>query len=76
MVILNKDELYFDLLNDVKDYVGNVLSEYHSKMPNEFYDNIVADVIECSDYDNGCYSTADIHLAFERVIAKSFGVEI
>lgn len=71
-----KDELYARLTNDVKDYVSGIIDEYHSAMPEQFYRDIINDVMECSAYNEGYFSNDDIHLAFQRVIAEKFGVEI
>ena len=67
------NEKYKSLEKDVKLYVENVMSEYHHDMPEEFFVDIINDVIETSAYhDGGTWSQGDISLAFQRVVAKNF----
>lgn len=73
---MNGKDLYNQLKNDVREYVSNIMDEYHHKMPLYFYNDIIADVMECSAYYEGYYSVSDIKIAFERIIAEKFGIEI
>ena len=68
--------LLSELYAEVKDYVAKVMDEYHYKMPQNFYDSIVDDIIICSAYEDGYWTQSDISLAYQRVVANKFGVEI
>lgn len=70
------DDLFNKLVADVREYVSGIMDEYHYKMPASFLNDIVTDVIECSAFDEGYYDKGDINLAFQRVVAEKFGVEI
>lgn len=66
-----------DLLReDIIIICSELLPNYHSIMPQEFYDGIANDVMECSDFYSGTYNDSDIKLAIEREIASRYGIEI
>ena len=65
-----------ELEKDIRLHVENKMTEYASRMPDSFYEDIKADVILTSAYeDEGYYSEGDISLAFQRVILDKFGIE-
>ena len=74
--MVNSDNLTESLAIDVRLYVEKMLPDYHSSMPEKFYADIIADVMETSDYENGYYNNADISLGYQRVTAVQLGVEI
>lgn len=66
-----------ELKNDVDRICGKLMPNYYSIMPEEFKNNIVAKVIECSDFSySGTWTESDIKIAFEREIASRFGIEV
>lgn len=68
-------ELETELTEDISEFCAKMFPNYHSMMT-EFQQGMLADVIECSDFEHGSWSESDIHLAFEREVASRFGIEI
>ena len=65
------------LARDVDLFIERVMPTYHSEMPEDFFHDIIKDVIETSAFlDEGYWSEGDISLAFQRVIVMKFGGEI
>lgn len=83
---MNVKHGYYDVPEDnaeeflrerVVEFLCAMMPEYYSKMPEEFIDGIIADVMECSGFeDENVFTDDDIRLSFEREIASRFGVEI
>lgn len=71
-----QDELEKELKQDVENFINELFPEYHNHLPEEFRQNIIVDVMECSAFEDGYYNESDIQLAFEREIASRYGVEI
>lgn len=61
----------------VRRHIRETLPEYFNRMPESFYQDILMDVQETSGYNcDGGFNDDDIRLAFARVVAKAFGVEV
>ena len=61
----------------VRSYIREMLPDYFNRMPESFYQDVLMDVQETSGYScEGGFNSDDIRLAFARVVAKRFGVEV
>lgn len=61
----------------VRCHIRETLPDYFNRMPKSFYQDILMDVQETSGYNcDGGLNDDDIRLAFARVVAKVFGVEV
>ena len=69
--------MFVEVRNDVTDHLVKTISlDYCKRLPDEFIEEIVDDVIETSDYlNNGKYNDADIRYAFGRVLLKWLGIK-
>lgn len=68
---------YCFLRESVQSKLADWLGDYASRMPDSFLCAVVSDVEECSGfYDEGGFTEDDIRLAFARVVARQFDVEV
>lgn len=56
-----------ELRHDINNYILSIFSTYYLQLDEDFINDIVKDVIETSNFENGEYSASDISLAFQRV---------
>ena len=65
------------LESSVRSFIREMLPDYFKRMPESFYQGVLMDVQEASGYNcEGGFNDDDIRLAFARVVAKKFGVEV
>lgn len=64
-----------ELRQDVNNYILSVFSTYYFQLDEDFINDIVKDVIETSNFENGEYSASDISLAFQRVALGRMGCQ-
>ena len=65
------------LESSVRSFIREMLPDYFNRMPESFYQDVLMDVQETSGYNcEGGFNAEDIRLAFARVVAKRFGVEV
>lgn len=67
--------LELQLRLDVQSVMAKSAGDYSSRILSLIEDDIVADVMECSDYANGTWSDGDITLAIGRVLCDRLGIE-
>ena len=64
-----KNELY----REAEQYVRQLFPSYADKLDAAFVRDIVSDVMETSAYGEGCHSSMDISLGFQRVVLGRMG---
>ena len=61
---------------DIQETMKCFSSDYSSRILSIIEDEVAADVMECSDFENGVWSSGDISLAIGRVLCSRLGIEI
>lgn len=64
-----------ELRADISKILKQFTDDYSGDLERELIEDIVADVVECSDFENGTYSNGDIALAIGRVLCERIGIE-
>lgn len=67
--------LELQLRLDVQNVMAKAAGDYSSRILSLIEDDVVADVMECSDYANGTWSDGDITLAIGRVLCDRLGIK-
>ena len=69
--------LKHELRKDVEAAIVQAFPNYHSELPESFYQAIVEDIIESSAYrDEGRWNDSDIRIGMERVLALMCGANV
>lgn len=61
------------LKKDIISYIMGIYGTYFSSLDDDFINDIVRDIVETSNIDNGEYSVEDISIAFQRVSLGRMG---
>lgn len=73
--ITKNKQLITQLKEDISIIFRQFTDDYSGALENELMQDVVSDVIECSDFENGYYATGDIKLAIGRVLCNRLGIE-
>jgi len=64
-----------ELRADISKILKQFTDDYSGDLERELMEDIVSDIVECSDFENGIWSEGDIALAIGRVLCNRLGIE-